>query len=276
MNWLKKLFQNKTSEPQAGAADQTTDSTVDFELPDITVTTHGKYYVAGIDHDFINLMYFKDEVDKSTFIKKIEEVLSKLKIDNQMDYVTAHKKLAVYNFNADENFIPFLTDSLLVKSIHYSKIEYDGKIRTTETPREPDEIGKEKINSYYLGLNFCSANLLRKIENNFFDFQFEENHINYILQDCDVFNYVRIETLFTLGQAYQKAGLYAKMNNTFDKIRSEVYDLQPSTISKFYRSIGEIYVELKQKEQALDWLKAGLSINPKLGVKKLISSLEKP
>jgi tetratricopeptide (TPR) repeat protein len=65
------------------------------------------------------------------------------------------------------------------------------------------------------------------------------------------------------------------MENTFNKIRKRNYELSPSTVADYYRKIGEIYFELKQNEKSLDWLKAGLILNPKLGVKKLIDKLEK-
>lgn len=274
MNWLKKLFQNKPEE-KIISEKEIIPLTQATNQPDITISVSGKDKFVGIDYDFINLFYFKNEEEKTEFIESIQNILSRLKITEGMDYVTAHQKLTDYNYNSEEDPIPFLTDTLLFKSFIISKTESGGKTETREKPSDTKRDGIEKIKSYYSALNFCSVNLQRKIESNFFDFQFEEQLIDETLQKSDLFNYARIDTLFAFGHAYYKANNLNKMESTFDRIRSEKYDLGASTIANYYRSIGEIYSELKQNEKALDWLKAGLTLNPKLGVKKLVDRLEK-
>jgi hypothetical protein len=117
--------------------------------------------------------------------------------------------------------------------------------------------------------------LRRKVENSFYDFKFEEDLIKDTLQKSTHSDFARINTLFDLGHAFYKANDVIKMESVFNLIQTEKHDLSPSTVANFYRSIGEIYIELAQTDKALDWLRAGLTLNPKLGVKKLIDKLEK-
>ena len=108
----------------------------------------------------------------------------------------------------------------------------------------------------------------------FFDFTFEEDLIKKTLEKTIHTDYARISTLLVLGQSFSKANDLDKMESAFNIIRRDQYDLSPVTISNFYRSVGEVYLELTNKEKALEWFKSGLTINPKLGVKKLIDKLE--
>lgn len=248
MSWLKKIFQNSTAETESKIEVQ---KEIKKEpTPEFISTTLSKAFFSGLDNDFINLIYFKDETEKTKFISEIEKLLSKLKINEQTDLVSGRKKVADYNSDAEEA-VPFLNEILSYGS------------------------QTNKLDNYYTALNLCSHNLEKKTENNFYDLKFEEELVNKTLEKSDLFNFARISTLFNLGASFYKTNQIESMENIFNKIRKENYELSPSTVADYYRNIGEIYFELKQNEKSLDWLKAGLTLNPKLGVKKLIDKIEK-
>lgn len=248
MSWFKKIFQSST--PETEVKNEVQKEIKTEPTPEFNSTTSSKAFYTGLDHNFINVIYFKDEIEKNSFISEVEKLVSKLKINEQTDLVTGRKKVVDYNSDAEEP-IPFLNEILSY---------------TLKT---------NKLDNYYTALNLCSHNLEKKTENSFYDFKFEEELVNKTLQKSDLFNFARVSTLFILGTAFYKANQIESMENVFNKIRKENYELSPSTVADYYRNIGEIYFELKQNEKSLDWLKAGLTLNPKLGVKKLIDKLEK-
>ncbi len=273
MNWLKKLFQSKSSD-RVVSDKEIALSAQAVQQPTVITNVSGQNKFVGIDHGFVNLIYFNSEGEKTEFIKSIEKILSRLKITEGMDYVTVHKKLTDYSNKLNVDTVPLLTDALLFKSFVISKTETIGRIEISEKPAVFTGDSGEKIKPYYSALNFCRINLKRKIEGGFFDFGFEASLIDETLRKNDLFNYARIDTLFTLGSAYYKASDMNKMEDVFDRIRSEQYELGASIVANYYRSIGEIYANLDENEKALGWLKAGLALNPKLGVKKLVDRLE--
>jgi tetratricopeptide (TPR) repeat protein len=266
MSWFKKIFQNYA--PETKAKIKVYKEIKKEETPEYTSSTSFNSYFSGLDNDFINFIYFKDEKEKEKFISEIEKVLSKLKINKQTDVVSGTKKVA-------EETIPFLNEIISYNLQTVTTIiEEKGKeatVRTVNTILDTHD----KLENYYIALKLCSHNLEKKIENRFYDFKFEEDLINKTLKKSDLFNFARISTLFGLGTSFYKANQIENMEKTFNKIRHENYQLSSSTVADYYRKIGEIYIELKQNGKALDWLKDGLTLKPKLGVKKLIDRLEK-
>ena len=248
MSWFKKIFQNSTPETEAKIEVQ---KEIKKEpTPEVSSSTSSKMLYSGLDKDFIGFIYFKDETEQNEFISEVEQLVSELKINEQTDIVTGRKKIADYNIDAEEP-VPFFNEIL----------SYSSKTN--------------KLENYYTALNLCSHNLEKKTENSFYDFKFEEELVNKVLENSELYNFARVSTLFILGESFYKANQIESMENTFNKIRQENYELSPSTVADYYRNIGEIYFELKQNEKSLDWLKAGLILNSKLGVKKLIDKLEK-
>ncbi|MDB4107887.1 hypothetical protein N9595_05420 [Bacteroidia bacterium] len=104
-----------------------------------------------------------------------------------------------------------------------------------------NDVGIANLNSYYSALNFCSENLSRKLENNNLDFDFEEELLNKVLENFGLFDFARLDTLFSLGNAYYEASQFDKMELIFKRILSEEYSLSPETVARYYRSIGYIY-----------------------------------
>ena len=248
MSWFKKIFQNSTSKVEAKIEVQK--EIIKDPTSEVVSTTSSTMHYSGLDKDFIGLLYFKDEIEQNEFISKLDILVSELEINEHTDILTGRKKVADYNRDAGDP-IPFLNEILF----------YGPK--------------SNKLENYYTALNLCSHNLESKTKNSFYDFKFEEDLINKVLEKSELYNFARVSTLFILGESFYKANQIESMENTFNKIRKGNYELSPSTVADYYRKIGEIYFELKQNEKSLDWLKAGLILNPKLGVKKLIDKLEK-
>lgn len=134
--------------------------------------------------------------------------------------------------------------------------------------------GKFKLNKYYTALNVSRYNIVKKLNNKIYDFKFEEE-LALNAFGSDYRNYARIETLFTLGEAFLKANELEKTSLYFEMIYNDKYDLSEVTVSNFHRRIGNIYLDIHEKKKALKWYKSGQQLNSKLGVKKLIANLEK-
>ena len=252
MSWFKKLFQNSSAEPVAKTEVK---KEVEKEpIPNFSSSTSSKSYFSGLDINFIDLIYFKDSEEKKKFISDIENLLNKLKINSQTDLVSGKKIVAENNYGSEE-MIPFLNEIILYDSVTKTKkLQFKG-----EEPTEIIAITKRKKNkkleNYYTALNLASYNLEKKVKNSFFDFTFEEDLIKKTLEKAIHTDFARISTLLNLGQSFCKANEIDKMESTFNIIRKDQYDLSPVTISNFYRSVGDIYLELTNKEKALEWFK---------------------
>jgi hypothetical protein len=204
---------------------------------------HGNEY---LDLDFIDNLYFKNDQLKDSYINSIKSVLN----DNILTGEISRVKVSEYITNNNSD-IPFLMDAIKFDEFN----------------------GNSKVVRYYTALGICRYNINAKIENNYYEFLFEETLALNTLQS-DNRNYARLEILFILGDAFLKANDFAKMNYYFGIISSDKYDLSGVTISNFHRLIGDIYLRNDNKNEALKWYRSGLQLNSKLGVKKLVKTLE--
>jgi len=177
----------------------------------------------NLDIEFINSLYFKTAEDKNEYIEKIKAVVEKT-IENRK---IERPKVAEY-INQNGNDIPFLLDAVTFD-------EYNGE---------------HKLNKYYTALSVCRFNLHGKIEAQFFDFDFEEALARKAFES-DYKNYARIETLFMLGEAFLIANNVTKADYYFDIIFNDTYELSGDTVSKFFRQIGDTYLERGKKGAAL-------------------------
>lgn len=271
MSWFKNIFQNSTSEVEEKI--KVSKKVKKEFISEFTSTTSSDIFFSGLDYDFINFIYFKDETEKTKFISDIEKLLKEIKINSETNMVSGRKKVFDYNCYADKR-IPFLDKIICYNSYVTTTIKELNNEKTEKSVKTKLET-YNNLENYYTTLNLCSFNLEKKIENNFFNFKFEEELVNNTLEESHLYNFARVNTLFNLGNSFHKACQIENMENIFNKIRTENYELSSSTVAGYYRKIGEIYIELKQSDKALDWLKAGLTLNPKLGVKKLIDKLGK-
>lgn len=200
-----------------------------------------------IDLEFIKVLYFKDSQLRNNYINSIRKIIEDTIVDDEISRVKVSEYLT-YN----ENNIPFLMEAIKLD-------EFNGKI---------------KINKYYTALGISRYNIRKKIDNDHFDFTFEETlALNAFKSEYR--NYVRLETLFLLGRAFLIANNISKMNFYFDIIYKDKYELSEVAVSKFHRLIGDIYMDNDKKTEAFKWYKSGLQLNSKLGVKKIFITLEK-
>jgi hypothetical protein len=226
--------------------------------------------ITGIDNEFINLIYFPNNLEKESHVYKINKALSKLKIKFGTDFNAVHEKIVNYNNIDLDDPIPFIIESLLIENYDIRK-DSNGK---TEIKSSRGNKGLMKIQNYYSAANFIEENISLKLKCQNLEFDFEEKLFNEYIINSDINNYAKINTFYCLGSAYFKNSNLIKGEYFFNLIEKIQFDLQPSTVSNYYRNIGEDYSEIGENIKALKWLKAGLILNPKLGVKKLISKLE--
>lgn len=210
----------------------------------------------GIDKEFIDLIFFENTIDKKSYSNKIKEILLKLNIKNGDDSNEVIEKTYNYNSNDSEASIPFLRESLMLQN--------------------SEETGIKKIQSYYPAANFIQENILLKLKSKNPDFDFEVKLFEKYLVESDLNNYAKINATFCLGEAFIKQKNMSKAGYYFNIIKNTHWNLALSTTSKYYRYIGEGYVNIGNNIEGLKWLKYGLKVYPKLGgVKRLISKLEK-
>jgi hypothetical protein len=268
MNWFKNIFVDNKKEIEVK-------NEVENELKQsFNFKATAKLYFSGLDLNFINFIYFQDVIEKNKFISDVEKLLYRLKINEKTDIETGKKLIADYYFDDNEK-IPFLNEILcynLQKTTTYLNVNNSESSEKSIITNLEDI---KKLDNYYIALNLCLFNIQKKINAGSDDFKFEKELIYKTLEENELFNFARIDTLFCLGAAYYKANQIESMEIVFNRIHEEKYELSLLTIADYYRSIGEIYIDLKQIDKALYWLKSGVNINPKLGVKKIIDQLEK-
>jgi tetratricopeptide (TPR) repeat protein len=284
MNFFKKLFGTKDSptpetkvsvdiKVNADIKPVVNEINIPVDKPkttDFKVELSSVSRITGLDNEFIDLIYFANPADKESHINNINKALSKLEIKTGADFHKVHEKIIDYNNIDLDEPIPFLIESLMVENFDVRK-DSNGK---TETKSSRVTKGVEKIQGYYSAASFIGENITLKLNSQNSDFAFEEKLFDEFVLNSDLNNYAKVNAFYCLGAAYFKNSNIVKAEYYFDLIEKTQFDLQPSTVSTYYRNIGEGYADIGDKVKALKWLNAGLTLNPKLGVKKLITKLE--
>ena len=207
------------------------------------------YTFAGIDHAFIDLIYFRQEQERKEFKQSLQNRLNDLNI--QINYTEFRE-----------------TNDKALKLLGWFPLIFD-----TFTFNDDHNRGTKKLEHYYTALKFAKFNIERKKENKNFDFSFEEELILKTFTD-ELKNYARLDTLFFLARLYDELKNYSKRNFYFEIVKSDTYDLASSTVAKFHKQIGDILLANEQRKQALEWYRSGTQFDNKLAVKKIIRSLE--
>lgn len=270
MNFFKKIFSSKEN--------QTTNKTASIDIkfnteikPIASNNNNIEFYsiskISGIDYEFIDLIYFPNNTDKETYINNIILVLSNLKINFGSEFQKVYDRIINYN---STQVIPFLIESLLVEEFNVKK-DINGIV---ESKSKEVIKGANKINDYYSATSFICENLRIKLKYKYFDYTFEEKLFDKYVIDSSINNYSKLNTLYCLGNAYFKNSDFEKAEHYYGQIEKIKFELETSTVSNYFRNIGEDYAGIKDNFNALKWLKAGLLLNSKLGVKKLILKLE--
>jgi tetratricopeptide (TPR) repeat protein len=267
MNFFEKIFGTKAKPESAPANKLPNEESV------IETTIQIKTLFCGIDEEFVNLIYFKDDNERLEYLAKIELFLKRVGISNESDFTEVIDKIVKDENDNPEEEIDFTRQVFLFRDFLCMVRNGKESIEPSNTFRD---IGYSKITKYYKGLDFATKNVERKIARDFFDFAFEDKLIGDLLNDSDLFNYARIDSLCYMGLAHFKAGNPGKAVNYFNQILSELdsYDLSPVTVSEFLRNIGDYYLEVENYSNALKYYELGLQKNPKLGVKKKILELK--
>ncbi len=105
------------------------------------------------------------------------------------------------------------------------------------------------------------------------DFRDEEALFDSLML-IELTGYARLNLTFEMGQAFARLELWEKADYYFSLLRDTFFDISPATVSEFYKAIAQVYLDSNTKDIALSWLKAGILLNPKLAVKKVIKQLE--
>lgn len=202
----------------------------------------------GIDVTLVDQMFFSTQEAKSDYIENIEQFLRELSIFKGDD------RLAVLNKVGDaDSDLPLLPDILAFSGDQqYSKLSETGK--------------------YYTDVKLCEYNIESKRDASVNDFEFEEGIFSRLLT-VDLAGYARLNLTFQLGAVHALTN-DSKRDYYFNLLKATSFDLSPATVSEFYKLIAQIYLDANNKESAISWLKAGIVLNPKLSVKKIIKNLE--
>jgi tetratricopeptide (TPR) repeat protein len=285
MSFFKKLFGTKESPIAETSKVPVDNNTNSVDKPTVSATSSpddtrqnseiivegsSVSRITGFDEDFINIIYFPDEISKQKYRDKINAALSHLKIEFGAEFLKVHEKLNDYNNIELEEPIPFLIDSLLIETFNIRK-DSNG---VTETKSPIVNKGLDKVQGYYPATSFISSSTSLKLNFHQTDFSFEEDLYSKHVLTSELRNFANLNATFSLGHAYFAVNSISKAESYFDLIENGTFELQPSTISNYYRTIGELYADIGDRPKAIKWLKSGLTLNPKLGVKKLITKLE--
>lgn len=262
MNFLKNLFGSK-QESKPSQTQQTQNRVIE-------VRNSTKF--DGLDHDFIDLLYFISKDEKTVFINKLFEIIEELGItketlrtefmENFPNYITTY-----------EIDLPFIAELF---NFHNTILTVSMPDETIiETKEGYNEIrGKQKLQNYYTAIRLASHNLQVKADNQIQNIAEEEKLILESLSDSHK-DFARINIFLQLGKSFMELKNFDKMSHYYDSIFSDSFDLSQNTVADFIRVAGEDFYQLGKLTEALKYFKKGLELNPKLGVKKIVSEIEK-
>jgi hypothetical protein len=207
------------------------------------------YQFIGLDSELINLIYFESEIERRKYLEDVKSLLLELNIQPGTERLVAIDSIA-----DSATDLPFIRDILAFSgNFQYSK----------NTDR----------NNFYINCQLCEHNILTKLEANNADLGNEEGLLEKIMSS-DLNGYAKLSVLFRFGEAFATLSNKEKRNFYFNLLRGTNFDISPVTVADFYKLVAEIYVASDEKNEALSWYKAGLTLNPKLSVKKAMKALE--
>ena len=222
------------------------------------------YKILGVDYEVIKLLDQGDEEEIQKTSNQSEKIFNSLKNkDKIFDAVELH--------NLEEK-TGFEIETYLL--IAYVTVFNKDGVMTTEINEEPLS-GLKKIEANIdLHIGYRYGKLYQAISKRQTDIEENYNDFIKILMLENKLNYSKAESLIDDGVSIYELGDTIIAEKIFELVSTIKTDLQPSTLSNFYRKIGDFYISKENKELALKWFKHGLSINPALGVKRLITQLE--
>lgn len=87
--------------------------------------------------------------------------------------------------------------------------------------------------------------------------------------------YAAMEICFDISTAFLEKGLLKESVDWYYKIEKFRSDISDSTVASFYKLAAELFLDKNLNEEALLMIDKGLSIDPKLSVKKIRSKILK-
>lgn len=254
-SWLNKLLKKDTNSEIKN----------EIVVESVNSPLKTQRYYNGLDFAFIDLICFIDDNEKSKYVEKILNLFEMFGITNQLTAIEVTYKFIDIENNEIDIDIDFLR--YLVKYEERRTVTKQGVTEETVILLN-NELGINKIDSYYSALYFISTNSKRKHNRGFTNFEFEDKLYHTIVSPNNEKNggYWSIITDFAI--------MLSKSNND-SKAKFYFEHLFNSSISGCHRAIGEYFEEIKEYENSLKWLEAGLLLNPSLGVKKKVIELKK-
>ncbi len=262
MNFLKNLFGTK-QESKASESQQSQNRTIE-------IRNSTKF--DGLDNDFIDLLYFISQDEKTVFKNKLFEIIEELGITKETLRTEFMESFPNY-INTNEIDLPFIAELFnFYNTIVIVSVPDETIIETKEGYTEIR--GKEKLQHYYTAIRLGSHNLQVKAANQIQDIADEEKLILDSLSDSHK-DFARINIFLQLGKSFMQQKNFDKMSHYYDSILSDSFDLSQNTVADFMRVAGDDFYQLGKLTEALKYFKKGLELNPKLGVKKVVAEIEK-
>ena len=233
-----------------------------------------------INMEFLNFIYFDTTKQKQDVLKVLENKISETKYFlNLKD--TDNRDLTDILY--EQNVLPDLpiVKFYIIEWGIYSIWKTEGNDYLLITKRESFSninFSDELENDSNL-LRYNLFNLKRKINSNCSDISTEEKNILKVLNKTDFINldrgvgYDYLESLLVLGKFYFEKDKKIAISY-FEKANIDWSEISSNVVSKTFREIGELFMNVNDNQKAIYWLKKGLELNPKLGVLKLIEKLE--
>lgn len=263
-NWLNKLLNRDTN------SDSEIKNAIIVESVNSPLITQ-RYY-NGLDFEFIDLICFNDDNEKSKYVEEILSLFERFGITNQLTAIeVTYKFIEIENNDIDIDFLRYLVKYEERRTVTKQGVTEETVIQLNK------ELGINKINSYYSALYFISTNSKRKHNRGFTNFEFEDKLYQSVITPNN-----KKDSAFWISTT-EFAIFLSKSNNKekADIYFEQIFNLKDqSTVSNeftatFFRAIGEYFEEIKEYENSLKWLEAGLLLNPSLGVKKKVAELKK-
>ncbi len=223
------------------------------------------YDFNGINYNFLDKLYFVDELQKSKVIKFVNALIVKFKfneIKTQKDYFKFEDSLAKY-YDFVDNYKDVYTDE---NGLHFPYFDYTDyvswKITDIYFLKDGDGVVKEnsridRAHETTLTNNICYFNVRNKTTNNFNDIEQEEKFSN----DYNI-KYKTIDGGFIIDALipyYFKGGNLSKVLDLFHKAVDALEGENRAILESYYSKLSDLYLQINQHDQAIDFLVKGIA-----------------
>ena len=232
-----------------------------------------------INNEFFDFIFFNSFEEKNNLLLLLENRIVENKscinnkiLDNNDLLNLLYKPIESYNLPIMKLFI--------VEWGIYTVSKFSGKDYISVNYKSDFSNQNFDLKNSFTLLNLSLLNLKRKVFYNYSDISEEEIVISNIFdmtEDLNLGNgigYDFFESLLVLITFYFDLD-NQKTIRFINKIDINWSEISNNVVSKGFRLIGDLFLKVNDSRSSLLWYKKGLVLNPKLGVIKLIDSLEK-